>query len=263
MLLGTHVLVLILNCAVLAAMHCVPLALPCLLQEVEMSYATRLHKPTRTTLNAGFHLGALFPWQLPQGATSADATSADDTSAGGGPRINDRFFLGGLSSLRGFRLHGAGPKDWRSQPCDVGTANTESSVDSLGGDVVASASLGLSFDLPLRQLRETGIHGHVFTAVGSLLPASAFQAGAAPRQPGPGARQEPASSVPSSSSGWVGNVGKSLASGLRMSVGAGIVWPTAIGRLEVSATLRQQYQYSTAENITVTVQHTTVQHCGV
>lgn len=148
--------------------------------------------------------------------------------------INDRFFLGGLSSLRGFRLHGVGPKDWRSQPCDAGAVNTENNVDSIGGDFVASASLGLSFDLPLRQLRDVGMHGHVFTAVGSLLPASALQAGAAPRQPGTETLQEPAPSVLSSALGWAQNAGRGLAAGLRMSVGAGIVWPTPIGRLEVS-----------------------------
>jgi outer membrane protein insertion porin family len=69
-----------------------------------------------------------------------------------GERIIDRFFLGG-ENLRGFRAGGAGPRD---------TATN----DSLGGTIIATASIELRFPLPVPD--DFGITGRVFTDMGIL-----------------------------------------------------------------------------------------------
>ncbi len=69
-----------------------------------------------------------------------------------GERIIDRFFLGG-ENLRGFRSGGAGPRD-------------TSTGDSLGGTVIATASMELRFPLPVPD--DFGLTGRVFTDAGIL-----------------------------------------------------------------------------------------------
>lgn len=69
-----------------------------------------------------------------------------------GERIIDRFFLGG-ENLRGFRAGGAGPRDTASN-------------DSLGGTIIATASIELRFPLPVPD--DFGITGRVFTDMGIL-----------------------------------------------------------------------------------------------
>ncbi|KAJ3213915.1 sorting and assembly machinery component 50 [Dinochytrium kinnereticum] len=67
-------------------------------------------------------------------------------------RINDRFFLGGPSSIRGFTQHGIGPKD---------------RADSLGGDLYYAG--GLSLFTPLPYLRRQPIRGHLFVNGGNIV----------------------------------------------------------------------------------------------
>lgn len=66
-------------------------------------------------------------------------------------QINDRFFLGGPLTVRGFRHNGLGPKD---------------GVDSLGGDAYCAA--GLSLFTPLPYLVDKPLKGHLFVNVGGL-----------------------------------------------------------------------------------------------
>ncbi|GFY83487.1 outer membrane OMP85 family protein [Actinidia rufa] len=49
-----------------------------------------------------------------------------------------------------------------------GSSETSPGRDSLGGDFALTAFADLSFDLPLRVLREAGIHGHFFACAGNL-----------------------------------------------------------------------------------------------
>ncbi|KAJ5180747.1 SAM50-like protein [Penicillium capsulatum] len=73
------------------------------------------------SFTTGFRAGLLYPLGL-------DSKSQSQVS-----RINDRFFLGGPTDVRGFRLCGLGPRD---------------GVDSLGGDIYAAGSANLLFPLP-------------------------------------------------------------------------------------------------------------------
>lgn len=68
-------------------------------------------------------------------------------------RINDRFFLGGGSSLRGFNYAGVGPRD-------------KDDLDSLGGNRYYSGTSEVRF--PLGFGKEAGLFGAVFVDVGSL-----------------------------------------------------------------------------------------------
>lgn len=78
-------------------------------------------------------------------------------------RIVDRFFLGG-ENLRGFALGGAGPRDI-------------STNDSLGGEVLWTASAEFRFPLPVPS--ELGFIGRAFVDVGALsgLPSSVNNSG--------------------------------------------------------------------------------------
>jgi outer membrane protein insertion porin family len=136
--------------------------------------------------------------------------------------ISDRFFMGGHSSLLGelkgpsallgFRTRGVGPNELR-RPKVVAAEKSEGEVtavpksDTLGGDFAISGFADFSFDLPVRVLKEYGIHAHTFACAGNLVPLT----GEATKQ-------------------WSF---KNFISGFRVSSGAGIVIPTKLFRLEV------------------------------
>ncbi|CAM0882998.1 unnamed protein product [Alopecurus aequalis] len=95
--------------------------------------------------------------------------------------IPDRFYvgghssavcnLGGLSSLLGFGTRGVGPSEPRRfVPSGSVTDDSAASPgrDYLGGDLAVSAFADLSFDLPIKLLKDTGIHGHAFLSAGNL-----------------------------------------------------------------------------------------------
>jgi outer membrane protein insertion porin family len=95
--------------------------------------------------------------------------------------VPDRFYLGGhsspvsslgaLSSLLGFQRRGVGPSEPRrsaSVESVTDHAAVSSGRDYLGGDLAVSAFADLSFDLPGKLLRDTGIHGHAFLSAGNL-----------------------------------------------------------------------------------------------
>ncbi|KAJ5108783.1 SAM50-like protein [Penicillium angulare] len=69
-------------------------------------------------------------------------------------RVNDRFFLGGPTDVRGFRLCGLGPRE---------------GGDSLGGDIYAAGSANLLFPLP-RVGADRPIRLQAFLNGGRLLP---------------------------------------------------------------------------------------------
>ncbi|CAN4092746.1 unnamed protein product [Withania somnifera] len=76
--------------------------------------------------------------------------------------------LGGPSSLLGFKTRGLGPAEPKRQVTENSTDESSEAMDFVGGDLAVTAFVDLSFDLPLRVLREAGIHGHAFACTGSL-----------------------------------------------------------------------------------------------
>lgn len=114
-------------------------------------------------LNFGVSAGVIFPW----GSGFRNMTSP----------LPERYFLGGNSSpvcklggpatLVGFKSRGLGPTEPQRLAVD-GSSGTFPGRDALGGDLAVTAFADLSFDLPLRVLREAGIHGHLFACAGNL-----------------------------------------------------------------------------------------------
>ena len=134
--------------------------------------------------------------------------------------VPDRFYLGGhsspvcslgaLSSVLGFKTRGVGPSEPRkTAPGEFVTDHAAASTgrDYLGGDIAVSAFADLSFDLPLKLLKDTGIHGHAFLSAGNLakLSESEYKNFSFPE----------------------------FRRTFRSSAGVGIVWPTKFFRLEV------------------------------
>ncbi|KAJ4720109.1 sorting and assembly machinery component 50-like [Melia azedarach] len=160
----------------------------------------------RTALNFGISSGVLLPF----GKEFLSMSSS----------LPERFFLGGNLSpicslggplaLWGFKTRGLGPAEPRRQV--RGNSNDEngdaSERDFLGGDLAVSAFADLSFDLPLRWLREKGIHGHLFACAGNVakLTENEYRNFSFPK----------------------------FLESFRSSVGAGIVFPTNLFRLEVN-----------------------------
>lgn len=118
----------------------------------------------RSALNFGIAGGVLFPW----GSEFLNKPVS----------LPDRFFLGGNSSpvctlggptsLLGFKTRGLGPSEPRRLVKDI-TEEESVERDFLGGDLAVTAFADLSFDLPLKVLRDSNIHGHAFACAGSLV----------------------------------------------------------------------------------------------
>ncbi|KAG9142156.1 hypothetical protein Leryth_007606 [Lithospermum erythrorhizon] len=132
----------------------------------------------------GWILGLLFLWDsimlhkfslyiivLPWGSGSSNMVSY----------LPERFFLGGNSSpicsvggptsVLGFKTRGLGPAEPRRTIREISQSegsDTTHEMDYVGGDLAVTAFADLSFDLPLKVLRDSGIHGHAFASTGSL-----------------------------------------------------------------------------------------------
>ncbi|XP_010693075.2 uncharacterized protein LOC104906064 [Beta vulgaris subsp. vulgaris] len=174
-------------------------------QECDFRYALPLGF-YRAALNLGVSAGLLFPW----GRGFLDRPSS----------LPDRFFmggntspvcaLGGPSSVLGFKCRGLGPTEPRRQtrdkPDDDSTAGPER--DAVGGDLAVSAFADLSFDLPLRVLKDAGIHGHIFASTGNLVKLTENE--------------------------WRKFSTKNFMQSFRSTVGCGIIVPTNLFRMEVN-----------------------------
>ncbi|KAL2939740.1 Sorting and assembly machinery component 50-like protein, partial [Bienertia sinuspersici] len=169
-----------------------------------------------TALNLGVSAGVIFPW----GKGFLDGPSS----------LSDRFFvggntspvcsLGGPSSVLGFKCRGLGPTELRRQSKDQpdGDSGAASERDALGGDLAVSAFADLSFDLPLKALREAGIHCHIFASTGNLVKLTENE--------------------------WRKLSTKSFMQSFRSSVGCGVIVPTKLFRLEVNyCHIMRQYEY--------------------
>ncbi|CAJ2644096.1 unnamed protein product [Trifolium pratense] len=118
-----------------------------------------------TALNLGISAGAVFPWG--QDFMNRPSPLPERFYLGGD--FSPVCTLGGSMTLWGFRTRGLGPAEPRRQSRDVfnDESNDPSTWDFVGGDLAVTAFADLSFDLPIRWLREHGIHGHVFAGAGN------------------------------------------------------------------------------------------------
>nr|XP_043634915.1 sorting and assembly machinery component 50 homolog B-like [Erigeron canadensis] len=118
----------------------------------------------RAALNFGVAGGVIFPWG--NGFSKTPVSLPDRFFMGG--NSSPVCTLGGPTSLLGFKTLGLGPSLPRREAKDK-AEDAVSERDYLGGDLAVTAFADLSFDLPLKVLREAGIHGHAFANVGSLV----------------------------------------------------------------------------------------------
>lgn len=141
-------------------------ALRFLRQELDFRYALPLGF-FNAAFNIGISAGVTIPWG--SGFLSRPTYLPEKFFLGG--NSSSVCALGGPSSLLGFKTRGLGPAEPRRQVKENSTdesSDASSAIDFVGGDLAVSAFADLSFDLPLRVLREAGIHGHAFACTGSL-----------------------------------------------------------------------------------------------
>jgi outer membrane protein insertion porin family len=118
-------------------------------------------------LNAGVAAGVIHP--LERGSAGSVSPLVERFNLGGNRALVCR--LGGPSSLLGFKTRGlrAATESRTQDPNTPGNGTSPSpELNGLGGEVAVTAFADLSFDLPLKPLRELGIHGHAFVCAGNL-----------------------------------------------------------------------------------------------
>lgn len=175
-------------------------------QEVDLKYAVPLGF-YRSALNFGVSGGITFPWG--KGYKSRASSVSERFFLGG--NISPVCSLGGPSALWGFKTRGLGPNEPRREVEDDQSGGGGGDIyerDFVGGDVAVTAFADLSFDFPLRWFRERGIHGHVFACAGNMaeLSGNKYRNFTAPK----------------------------FLETFRSSVGAGIVLPTSLFRMELN-----------------------------
>uniref|UniRef100_A0A0E0MIN8 Bacterial surface antigen (D15) domain-containing protein n=1 Tax=Oryza punctata TaxID=4537 RepID=A0A0E0MIN8_ORYPU len=116
-------------------------------------------------LNAGVAAGIIHP--LARGSTGSISPLSEQFYLGGNRSLMCR--LGGPSSLLGFKKRGL-RTDLRSSTPEnsESVASTSPELGTQEGDIAVTAFADLSFDIPLKPLRELGIHGHAFVSAGNL-----------------------------------------------------------------------------------------------
>jgi len=111
------------------------------------------------TLSVTASAGVMLPW-------GGDAPLSRATC------IADRFFLGGPSTLRGFKFKGAGPTDLRRPQRSEGGADAAAVPtrrDALGGDLYTSLFAALTWQLPHKAAQALRIHTHAFVNGGNCV----------------------------------------------------------------------------------------------
>ncbi|CAL9229275.1 unnamed protein product [Arabidopsis halleri] len=171
-------------------------------QEIDLRYAVPLGF-YRAALNFGVAGGITFPW----GSEYKSKASCIPERFFLGGNISPVCSLGGPSALWGFKTRGLGPNEPRREVQDDESGNTYER-DFVGGDVAVTAFADLSFDFPLKWFRDRGIHGHVFACAGNMaeLSENKYRNFTAPK----------------------------FLETFRSSVGAGIVVPTSLFRMELN-----------------------------
>ncbi|XP_061351698.1 uncharacterized protein LOC133296673 [Gastrolobium bilobum] len=155
-------------------------------------------------LNLGISAGAVFPWGI--GFMTKPSPLPERFYLGGD--FSPVCSLGGPTTLWGFKTRGLGPTEPRRQIRNGSNDDNgdSSGWDFIGGDLAVTAFADLSFDLPVRWLREHGIHGHVFAGSGNTAKLTQNE--------------------------YMHFSPRKFLESFRMSLGCGIVIPTRLFRLE-------------------------------
>ncbi|KAM6583004.1 hypothetical protein CsatB_010006 [Cannabis sativa] len=180
-----------------------PRCLRFLRQEFDLRYALPFGF-YNVALNFGISGGVIFPWG--NGFLNRPSSLPERFFLGGD--FSPVCTVGGPTTVWGFKTRGIGPTEPRRQNNDKPDEESSDSSrrDVVGGDLALTAFADLSFDLPLRWLREHGVHGHIFAGSGNVakLTENEFRNFSVPK----------------------------FFQSFRSSVGAGIVVPTKFFRLE-------------------------------
>lgn len=154
--------------------------------------------------------------------------------------VSERFFLGGIGfdGLRGFQYRGIGPTDNRRPRLEGDREASSRRFDALGGDVMCSLLGALRFYLPGDGFKAAGLRGQVFVNCGSVGPLSALTSTGAAKEY---LTNNLCCSVVSfavvrhSVVHVTSRDRELLISALFWQLqGAGIIWPTGIGKLELN-----------------------------
>ena len=188
-----------------------------------------------------------------------------------GTSIADRFFLGGVGSLRGFEPHGACPSDQRRAPKNPEAAAAEGycARDAVGGDFLAVGFAAIQLEPSFQKLRDLGIYAHVFANVGTCVPigtpgtngtaakaaagaAAVARAGAA----GAGAAGAGAGAAGSEVGSRSPGSGRELLDTFRASFGIGLVFPLPVGNIEVGTEGGKAKAHTLLLNVESAMSHT-------
>ncbi|KAG6578810.1 Sorting and assembly machinery component 50-like protein, partial [Cucurbita argyrosperma subsp. sororia] len=134
-------------------------------QEFDLRYAIPFGFD-RAAMNFGVSAGVVLPWG--NGFLNKPSSLPERFFLGGD--FSPVCTIGGPTTVWGFKTRGMGPTEPRREVRDEnkGEDNDALGRDFVGGDLAVTAFADLSFDLPLRWLREHGIHGHIFAGAGNL-----------------------------------------------------------------------------------------------
>ncbi|KIZ07063.1 hypothetical protein MNEG_0896 [Monoraphidium neglectum] len=218
-------------------------------QRLDCAWAAPL-SPT-VALNVSLGAGILYPLD---GGTAAAAGrgGASDTAVGAGAGagafeaalgrgsarppsfLGDRFFLGGVDSVRGFAPRGVGPAAERRRGGGSasggggGSLGAERQEDALGGDLFGSLYAALVARLP-GPLGDLGACAHAFVNAGSLTALAprrdpGFVLSSAPPRGGG------AAALADAAARGLGELGAAC----RWAAGVGVVLPTRMGRFEAN-----------------------------
>jgi outer membrane protein insertion porin family len=134
-------------------------------QEFDLRYAVPFGF-YHAALNFGISAGVLFPWG--QGFLNKPSPLPERFYLGGD--FSPVCTMGGPTTVWGFKTRGLGPTEPRRQTRDKSDGDNSDlpGRDFLGGDLAVTAFADLSFDLPIKWLREHGVHGHIFAGAGNL-----------------------------------------------------------------------------------------------
>ncbi|PKU68614.1 sorting and assembly machinery component 50 homolog [Dendrobium catenatum] len=121
-----------------------------------------------TALNIGVAAGVIMPWG--NGFMTLPTPLTERFHIGG--NSSPLCLLGSPTSLLGFNMRGLGPTDLRrmipSRTDQTSDPPASPGWDALGGDLAVTAFADISFNLPLKVLRDSGIYGHAFISAGNL-----------------------------------------------------------------------------------------------
>ncbi|KGN47843.1 sorting and assembly machinery component 50 homolog [Cucumis sativus] len=134
-------------------------------QEFDLRYAIPFGFD-RAAMNFGVSAGVVFPWG--NGFLNKPSSLPERFFLGGD--FSPVCTIGGPTTVWGFKTRGMGPTEPRREVRDENKDDNNDSLgrDFVGGDLAVTAFADLSFDLPIRWLREHGIHGHIFAGAGNL-----------------------------------------------------------------------------------------------